>query len=434
MKNNYSISFKEQNFSRLLEWLLVILSIMFFFQNIIQDFFHLFSAYDEFFTILVFIFFLVFIKRTKVIRKIDIVMLVLIILLCLIGFAGNYLSGGQPDYFAQLLDVISNFRFIIVYIALVSIFREFSVKVNLRRVLSSVLFILRPYIIMLFILALLNLFININMSYDFRYGMRSFAFIYKTPGLILNQMTYCLMLLLAFRKIKRSRIDILFILMVLLVMISTLRFRAFGIVAIFILLEFLLRKIKVKNFGIKLFSIVIIIGLVGFSQIKYYFFSGILTPRSRFVAGALDLAKKYFPFGAGFATFGSSAAAQHYSKIYYDFGFNFLRGMSPTDQLYLNDNYFQMILGQFGFVGIMIFILLLVVFVIDIFKTFFMKNNREIKVISCFLVGDFLISSIQSSYLAHYSMVALLFFFILSVYALMNPLRFRKKVELKEYL
>src|SRR5699024_10353031 len=149
---------------------------------------------------------------------------------------------------------------------------------------------LKPYTLCLFFLAILNLFIDINMSYDVRYGIRTFSFLYNTPALVLNQITYSLLLFSAEKEITRNNKCSFYNTLVLIIMLSTLRFRSFGLVVVFIFFVFLVRKTKMKKIGSKFLFIGVVLLILGFSQIRHYFFSGILTPRSRFLLGAIALA------------------------------------------------------------------------------------------------------------------------------------------------
>lgn len=81
--------------------------------------------------------------------------------------------------------------------------------------------------------------------------------------------------------------------------------------------------------------------------------------RTLFNIYAVEVLREYFPFGPGFGTYGSEAAAKYYSPLYYDFHFDAYYGLSPdsykSDHNYLCDTFFP-ILTQFGVVGPIFFI------------------------------------------------------------------------------
>ena len=74
-------------------------------------------------------------------------------------------------------------------------------------------------------------------------------------------------------------------------------------------------------------------------------------PRYLFFYYGGKTANTYFPFGSGFATFGSDQAARNYSRLYYQYGFNSLFGMNIDDGSFLSDTFWPMAIGQFGWIG-----------------------------------------------------------------------------------
>ena len=64
---------------------------------------------------------------------------------------------------------------------------------------------------------------------------------------------------------------------------------------------------------------------------------------------------EYFPFGSGFGTFGTAAAAKIYSPLYYKYNLDSIWGLSPDNPMFLADVFYPT-LAQFGVVGIGLFI------------------------------------------------------------------------------
>lgn len=63
----------------------------------------------------------------------------------------------------------------------------------------------------------------------------------------------------------------------------------------------------------------------------------------------------FFPFGTGLASFGSGATMHYYSDLYYDYGLNYIYGLSPEYPNFICDTFYP-ILAQFGVVGVGLFI------------------------------------------------------------------------------
>ena len=83
-------------------------------------------------------------------------------------------------------------------------------------------------------------------------------------------------------------------------------------------------------------------------------------PRYLFFYYGGKTANTYFPLGSGFATFGSDQAARNYSRLYYQYGFNSLFGMNTEDGSFLSDTFWPMAIGQFGWIGSILYILIYV--------------------------------------------------------------------------
>lgn len=74
--------------------------------------------------------------------------------------------------------------------------------------------------------------------------------------------------------------------------------------------------------------------------------------RGRLTLGAVDLAQRDFPFGAGLARWGDSQAASSYSPEYVAAGFQTVFGLGPgKDGQFLNDTQWSAIIGEAGWFG-----------------------------------------------------------------------------------
>jgi len=98
---------------------------------------------------------------------------------------------------------------------------------------------------------------------------------------------------------------------------------------------------------------------VGWKQIALYFFNtSHFSPRRILLTDSIRIAAERFPLGAGFATFGSTMAAQYYSPLYTQLGYENLDGMYPGYTTYLTDSFWPIVIGQFGFIGLAFFVIL----------------------------------------------------------------------------
>ena len=84
--------------------------------------------------------------------------------------------------------------------------------------------------------------------------------------------------------------------------------------------------------------------------------------RLKMLSTGAEIAGDYFPFGSGLGTFCSMPSLQRpYSDIYFDYGFHNLGSLSPylkesTGKLFLLDTFWAHIIGELGFVGLLLFL------------------------------------------------------------------------------
>lgn len=71
----------------------------------------------------------------------------------------------------------------------------------------------------------------------------------------------------------------------------------------------------------------------------------------------LQVMKDYFPFGSGFGTFGSAAAAKEYSPLYYKYKIDDVWGLTPELPMFLADTFYPIVYSQFGFFGAILFLI-----------------------------------------------------------------------------
>ncbi len=126
----------------------------------------------------------------------------------------------------------------------------------------------------------------------------------------------------------------------------------------------IMRHLNFKRFML----IVLLFGLilaVSWKKIEYYFITGnsdtfdpdVMASYARPVlyVTSFFILCDYFPFGSGLASFASFASAENYSQLYYEYGLNYIWGLSPSMPDFICDAFYPS-LAQFGFVGIILFI------------------------------------------------------------------------------
>lgn len=76
--------------------------------------------------------------------------------------------------------------------------------------------------------------------------------------------------------------------------------------------------------------------------------------RAAFYYHAIDVLNDYFPFGPGFATYGTYASGVYYSDLYSQYGMDTIFGLTKNNCKFVADTYYPA-LTQFGYIGVILF-------------------------------------------------------------------------------
>ncbi len=316
-----------------------------------------------------------------------------LLLFTAIGLYGNFLWGIQASMRAVVIDVFTCIKFPLLLMCSLYLFRKVSIEL-LWMIEREV----KALVAVMLILAVANLFVNFGMAAtDLRYGIRAFQFICNHPtGLVAMGVALALVLL---RDPERNR---WWIVTALLVIASSLRSKGIVFCVLTLILMFVMRGGRKLSIGYVIICIVIAI-LIGWNQFISYFASEGFA-RTELARTSLKVASDYFPIGSGFATFGSYVSGESYSPLYYKYDLSNVWGLEPGHTSFLSDTFWPTVVGQFGFLGLGVYVLLIG----SLFKLAYdMAGNRRIVVICCF--AYLLISSTSESAFFHPLCVSLAF-------------------------
>ncbi|MFT8469952.1 MAG: hypothetical protein ABF661_03295, partial [Oenococcus sp.] len=216
------------------------------------------------------------------------------------------------------------------------------------------------------------------------------SFIYDNPGR-LNERLFVSLLILNFFTKNFFRHLLSFCCVISIVL--TFRFNAICSLLLFPVLGLFIGS--TRNSFLKIIPLTITALLGGENQIRSYFVDG-QTPRQLLFQGGMEVARRFFPLGSGFSTFGSDQAAKHYSELYYELGYNNMWGMQPNNELFLNDTFWPMLVAQFGFIGAVLYLLFLITQVQFMLNLRIHKRSKQIVLMVFFYT---IISSIGSAIL-----------------------------------
>ncbi len=375
------------------------------FQPIIEIILPPFSYYDEILAVssLLSLFFSMAMRKSRFTREMKIA-LCLLFAIVVIGLFGNFLSGIVSDTFFILVDILACSKFFIIYFALKSILGNTSYFVSYMARESKVLLVL------MLACLVINQFVDIVMTYEMRYGLKAFQFVFIHPTHMVTLSLACM----AFIYSDASNGWKKYIGIALVLMAMSLRSRWVALALVIVLII-----IFVKKGSTRAPFVVIGVGsvsafLVGQAQMSVYYGSASESARGHLMTTALSVFQNFFPLGAGFASFGSGVTKTIYSPLYYQYGLQNVYGLAPNNPSYLTDTFWPVVLAQFGFLGLIIWLLLLIMLVVDFYR---LGIASGMLVLSLTMIAAILISTTASGSIFSMQMITLLVAFMTAMKA-----------------
>lgn len=148
-----------------------------------------------------------------------------------------------------------------------------------------------------------------------------------------------------------------------------------------------------------------------------------LVARNAMYITSVDIAKDYFPFGAGFGRYGGWISAKYYSPIYDEYDLSKVYGMSEKKRSFVCDTFWPMVLGETGFIGLALYAGILLSFVKTLYRQAKNENNKYVKAFqlgTLMVLIESLVESIASPVYAKGPYVYLIFGAIGICYSLSN--------------
>lgn len=311
-----------------------------------------------------------------------------IMLISLIGLSGNIIYSYMPSASVIARDIIGTFKFFIIYL----IGRKIIAKSNFRLNPKKLIFVTKAIITIVFAFCLLNLFVNTGVSDEIRYGLRSYKFIYSHyTYLVLNEV-----FLYSILSVDDKR-NLAFKMMSLFSVAATLRTKGFIIIA-FVGICYIFRFMKNKNLSFKdvfkpvyIIPVSVIVYLISKSKIQQYLSWGVSQSiRIGVHSIGFKIANEHFPLGTGFGTFGTNISYKNASQVYDTYNSLNYSHLMNYGYATMSDVYWPSIYGQFGYIGLVLFILLLVYVCKDLLNNAIFNNNCKF---SALLVVFYMVSA-----------------------------------------
>lgn len=381
---------QQQRTAHLQRTILAVLLVLFVFQPLLATIVKPFQYWDEIYAFMAFPLLIYTIYRNGYelpLRSGTVALVALLALFSVMGAVGNVLYHYQP-LSAVMLDWFLHMKFFLTIAVTYMLFQGGDADSLYQEAWA----VCRGIVIVLFAMTLLDMVFGIFPA-TVRLGMRAEALFYGAPASLAFISFFLIALLFKLYQYVGVRI-IPYLCMMLLIAASTLRAKAIGGCIFALFLYFVIVRQK-RSFGVfSLLGIAAGMALGAYQQLSYYYLTdNMVEARKVLSVISLRIAKNNFPFGTGFATFGSAYSADPYSRVYYLYHINRIWGLSPKEPMFISDTFWPMLLGQSGFFATVVFILILVVLFLRCFKV---RKQNAYSYASALMVWVYLLVSSTS--------------------------------------
>lgn len=298
-------------------------------------------------------------------KSYNLYMALLLLAVSFIGLISNFFSKLITDLFPIFVDLLWLWKTFATYIFFSQMCEDEGRK---ERIISILQYPAKLVIVLLLITSVIGQFINIGVTGSERInGIMPYGFFWNN-GIQTGWLAFCCVLILSIAKISNKEFYA-YLTMTIIPLLLTTSSLVYCWIATIVLLLLLMRKNDKFKFR---YIVIIVLGVMAFvsTDLQFYFSGDQDSVRKTLFEYAIKVANMYFPFGSGFATYGSEMAIRYYSKLYISFGWRNSWALNPNSG-YLNDNFFASIIGQFGWFGFALYLL-------TFFQIFLSINNSNI--------------------------------------------------------
>lgn len=379
---------------RCIFWYLI--GILFLFQNALDVIIPSINMLDDIIALVAVFWIADAILNSRKLKKDIVIMLGLISGIMVIGLISTFFSDISRPVVAIVFDMWNTIKVFVGFIGAMLHFQRRPISEKLLKILAATI---RTIVFIAFILMILSQFVDLGMTAGMRYGFKCFKFVYSGAGMFSQYCAQYMLILTLDAKNKPSSIKKIAIILNFVIWISTMRSRGFVITILYALLLIYFKKANsawmqenIKRFKKllrpdRLIIVLVLILLVGSSQIKVYFGSDVVSSRGLFLRYGITTMLTYFPLGAGFATFGTEAASRFYSPLYYHYGMNRFWALTEKGSQ-LTDCYWPAIAAEFGVIGLALVSMLVFFYIKSMIKLSMKRKNFLLAAIvyTCYLI------------------------------------------------
>ena len=352
---------------KVLYWFFIIVMYIFVFQNLIQQYVNFVGYFDELIAIMIIplIIIILSMKKKWNIKKIDLVILSCLLGILIIGVYANLRYQYQPINIV-LSDIIVFYKFFLVYYLFQILNKEKVLQKYSDKIVKHIDFIT----IGLFLLTIINYIFEL-FPIGYRYGIMVNQLFYSNPTTLAAISAFLLCTRIYFSK----KVNAISTYLLCIMIFTTLRIKAIGFIVVFAIISIYVCKAQKKITALKIGILALICILIAHQQIEYYFIGADNSARASLLSTSFKIANDYAPIGTGFATFASHFSGENYSPLYTMYGIQNVYGLTKEKHNFISDSFWPMILGQFGYLGTILYLIVILL----IFRKIQLQYNKENK-------------------------------------------------------
>ncbi|MDM5307523.1 hypothetical protein [Peribacillus frigoritolerans] len=337
------------------------------FSNLLTEYFPFFTNFDELLAIIFFLFGVVQLienekKGIKVFTKLEIVIFALFFIFIFFGIFSSASYGNKNTINLEAFTLFADIKYMLIYFGTRVIYR----KIDIENIGNFLIKLSNFFTFCCLILFLMNVFLNILPSFGVRFGINNIAYGFGHPAqfaasiIVLTTFNLYFNYVLYDKKVNKKYLIINLFLIFTAGRITSISF----FIGIIFILAFLLyfKRISITSLILSLISIFVFAK----DRISNQFFNP-NEARGVLLRTSIEIAKDNFPFGAGLGMFGSHASRVNYSPLYYQYGISNLWGLSPIYSMFITDSYWAMIIGEYGFFGLVTNLIIFILLICNVF-------------------------------------------------------------------
>ena len=259
-----------------------------------------------------------------------------------LGMLGNALYGYQGSIFAIVVDMLTCLKMFAVYFAAKCLFANRTELIPLFAALGKcfVLFAVAGFIFHVSGLALMGG----DRAWN---GIPSYQFLYGHPTELAAYTIGFSAILLIEKK------NAPWVVLCAVLLVTTQRSKAIAMAAVII--AFVLynqtKRSKSRPPLVVILLIVCAVAVLGLGQFEFYYGDD-SSARTLLTRCGFEIAGDLFPFGSGFATYGTYMSGAYYSPLYYAYGLSSVWGLMPGQAMFVSDSFWPAAAAQFGVIGL----------------------------------------------------------------------------------